>query len=77
MHQVKNGVRVACKMCMRECEFHSILSVYLNNESLGMHGVNAAHITRLLPCIFIQDSRNVGMNLHNNLIRNYHHCFKQ
>ena len=68
MHQVKNGVRVAYKMCMRECEFHSILSVYLNNESLGMHGVNAAHITRFLPCIFIQDTENVDMTLHNNLI---------
>ena len=68
MHQVKNGVRVAYKMCMRECEFHSILSVYLNNESLGMHGVNAAHITRFLPCIFIKDTENVDMTLHNNLI---------
>ena len=51
-----------------ECEFHSILNVYLNNESLGMHGVNAAHITRFLPCIFIQDTENVDMTLHNNLI---------
>ena len=68
MHQVKNGVRVAYKMCLRECEFHSILSVYLNNESLGMQGVNAAHITRFLPCIFIQDTENVDMTLHNNLI---------
>ena len=62
MHQVKNGVRVAYKMCMRECEFHSILSVYLNNESYGMHGVNAAHITRFLPCISIQYAENVDMN---------------
>ena len=46
--------------------------MYLNNESLGMHGVNAAHITRFLPCIFIQDTENVDMNLHNNLIVYYH-----